>query len=165
MLKHPFCLVSATPHHAELIDALNARAFGPGRYVKTAYRMREGCHEVQELSGIALDGETLVGSVQFWQLVIGGSPGLLLGPLAVAPGYQNLGIGRALIDKGLTQAKELGHKLVMLVGDAPYYARNGFKPVPKGQIRLPGPVDYGRLLACELVPGALKPVSGMAKVI
>lgn len=165
MLKHPFLLVPMAPCYAARIEALNADAFGPGRYVKTAHRMREHATQIEELGGVALDGEEMVGSVQFWQLSVDGKPALLLGPLAVAPSHRNIGIGRALIDRSLARARELGHRLVILVGDPPYYARNGFKPVPRGQILLPGPVDYGRLLACELVDGALRDVAGLARVV
>jgi predicted N-acetyltransferase YhbS len=86
---------------------------------------------------------------------------LLLGPLAVHPGRQNLGIGLTLMETGLQKAAKMGGRLVILVGDAPYYARVGFKVLPEGQLKLPGPVDPQRFLYHELVPGALAEASGV----
>ena len=73
-------------------------------------------------------------------------------------------LGRICPEKGvhlaLDAAKAAGHGLVLLVGDQPYYARFGFFPVPKGKLDMPGPVDPARLLAAEVVPGALERASG-----
>jgi predicted N-acetyltransferase YhbS len=80
---------------------------------------------------------------------------LLLGPLVVAPEFAGQGFGRQLIAEALERAKADGVRLVVLVGDEPYYGRFGFHPVPPGQITLPGPVDPRRLLAAELEPGML----------
>src|SRR5262249_61176373 len=97
-------------------------------------------------SFIAPDGAVLCGSVRYWPITIGEAPALLLGPLAVHPERQNQGIGKALMELSLKRAAELGHGLVILVGDPPYYARVGFAPVPMGQMTLPGPVDYRRMV-------------------
>jgi predicted N-acetyltransferase YhbS len=91
---------------------------------------------------------------------IGASKALLLGPLAVEPPFRERGIGHALIERALAEAKAKGHRLVLLVGDEPYYGRSGFKAIPKGGARMPGPVDPERLLVCELVPSAFDGVSG-----
>jgi predicted N-acetyltransferase YhbS len=88
---------------------------------------------------------------------------LMLGPLAVAPAYEGQGYGRQLIAECLEHARRDGIRLVLLVGDEPYYGRLGFVPVPLGQIRLPGPVDPARLLAAELVPGALAEATGLVQ--
>jgi predicted N-acetyltransferase YhbS len=95
---------------------------------------------------------------------VGDVPALLLGPLTVEPPFRSRGVGGALIRKALAEAKARGHKMVLLVGDEPYYAKAGFKKIPKGQVKMPGPVDPSRLLVNELVPGAFDAnVTGMIR--
>ena len=93
-------------------------------------------------------------------ICVGDTKALLLGPLTVEPPFRGRGVGRALLDRALKDARAREHRLVLLVGDEPYYSRVGFKPVPKGLITMPGPVDYSRLLVAELVEGAFTGVSG-----
>ncbi len=146
------------------IEHLLDLSFGLGRRTKTSYRLREGSHSVDDLSLMIRDGELgIAGAISFWPLRIGreGAPALLLGPLAVHPERQNLGIGLALMGEGLARAKALGHRLAILVGDEPYYGRVGFRKVPEGVLILPGPYDTGRLLYLEIEPGALEGVSGL----
>jgi predicted N-acetyltransferase YhbS len=153
-------LAADHPHIEHLLDL----AFGLARYAKTSYRLREGNTAIQGLSLVTREsGFGLTGAISFWPLKIGhaGNDALLLGPLAVHPERQNMGIGRALMRDGLGKAKARGHRLVILVGDEPYYARVGFKRVPHGQIELPGPVDPDRLLYLELVEGALTLAKGL----
>ncbi|WP_119389440.1 GNAT family N-acetyltransferase [Taklimakanibacter lacteus] len=147
------------------IEQLLDQAFGLSRWTKTSYRLREGNTAIEGLSLVTREaGFGLTGAISFWPLKIGdaGTDALLLGPLAVHPDRQNIGIGRALMHAGLDRAKALGHRLVILVGDAPYYARVGFKKAPYGQIELPGPVDPDRLLYLELAPGSLTLAKGLA---
>lgn len=149
------------------IEHLLDLAFGSGRKSKTSYRLREGNSPVPGLSLVVRDrGVGLSGTVSFWPLAIGArsSPALLLGPLAVHPDRQGLGIGLALMREGLARASAQGHGLVLLVGDAPYYAKVGFARLPDGLIDLPGPVDPARFLYLELAAGALSGVTGMARV-
>jgi predicted N-acetyltransferase YhbS len=111
---------------------------------------------------VALLGDRLLAAVRFTPITIGGADGaLLLGPLAVDPDFTGQGFGRRLISEAMGTAKAAGVKLVVLVGDEPYYGRFGFAPVPPGQITLPGPVDPQRLLAAELQPGALPGFNGL----
>ena len=152
-----------TPADAEAIERLHERTFGPGRYARTAYRIREGRGHLLPLSFVARVGTLLVGSVRLTPIRIGDARALLLGPLTVEPPFRSRGVGRALIARALTDAKQQGHRLVLLVGDAPFYQRAGFRPIPKGQVTMPGPVDPARLLVHELVPGAFDGVSGMIK--
>jgi len=153
--------LAADQRHIEhLLDLV----FGLARYAKTSYRLREGNTAIEGLSLVTRDeGFGLTGAISFWPLKIGqaGTDALLLGPLAVHPERQNLGIGRALMLDGLGKAKALGHRLVILVGDEPYYARVGFKRVPHDQIEMPGPVDPDRLLYLELAEGALTLAKGL----
>lgn len=148
---------------AEAIERLHERTFGPGRYAKTAYRLREQVDHSVELSFIARIGTLMVGSVWLTPIRIGESRALLLGPLTVEPAFRERGIGQALIARALKEAAAKGHRLVILVGDEPYYAKSGFKPIPPGRVVMPGPVDLARLLVAELVPGASEGVSGRVR--
>ncbi|MEZ5875159.1 MAG: N-acetyltransferase [Hyphomicrobiales bacterium] len=143
------------------LSQLSAEAFGPGRFARTAYRVREGVAPVAPLCLTGwLDGK-LVGGIRFTAIRIGEADGgALLGPLVVDPVVKGKGYGKALVGEGLVRAKGEGFGLVLLVGDMPYYARFGFSPVTPGQISLPGPVDPARLLAVELMPGALEGAAG-----
>ena len=150
------------PDDLAVIGDLHARAFGPGRYTRTAYRIREGSGQFSPFCRVCLIDGRLVAAVRFTQIVVGGRSGaLLLGPLAVDPAFANQGHGRGLVAKALEDARSAGISLVLLVGDEPYYGKLGFRRVPFGKITLPGPVDPGRLLAAELVPGALAGYAGV----
>ena len=160
----PFELETATAEDSAEIERLLDQCFGLARRSKTTYRLREGERPVDGLSLVARDSSgRLVGANSFWELRIGeaGAPALLLGPLAVAPDLQGIGLGRALMQRGIADARELGHRLVILVGDEPYYGRVGFRQVPPGRLLLPGPVDPARLLYLELQSGALQPAQGL----
>ena len=148
------------PNDADAVERLHERTFGPGRFVLSAYRLREHVDHLLELSFTARIGTLLVGSVRQLPICIGDTPALMLGPLTVEPPFRNRGVGRALLDRALDDARKAGHRLVLLVGDETYYSRVGFKAVPKGRAAMPGPVDYSRLLVAELVEGAFDGVSG-----
>jgi predicted N-acetyltransferase YhbS len=155
-------IAQEAPGDAAILSRLSAEAFGPGRFARTAYRVREGVPPVAGLALAASFGGRIVGGVRFTAVTIGGEDkALLLGPLVVDPVHKGNGFGVALMREGLARARAAGYRLVVLVGDMPYYGRFGFNPVPPGQIRLPGPVDPNRLLALELVPGALANASGL----
>jgi len=156
-------ILPETPDDHPAIEHLNARTFGPGRFAKTAYRVREMVAPILGLSFTARVGSLLVGSVRLSPIVIGQTKALLLGPLTVEPPFRDRGIGQALIARALDEAKAQGHGLVVLVGDEPYYGKCGFKPVPKGQITLDGPVDPARLLIAELSPGAAGGIGGVIR--
>jgi predicted N-acetyltransferase YhbS len=144
------------------ISALHARAFGPGRYARTAYRVREGTGLASPYCRVCLIDGRIVAAVRFTVVRIDGKDGaMLLGPLAVDPEFANRGYGRGLVSEAMDAARADGLALVLLVGDEPYYARLGFVRVPHGQITLPGPVDPARLLAAELVKGSLGAYRGL----
>ena len=142
------------------IEALHEHAFGPGRFARTAFRLREGRRAVAGLSFVAGAGGRLIGSIRFGSVILAGLSGLLLGPLVVHPDYAGRGVGLKLMQMALEAARQQGHSWVILVGDEPYYARVGFSRVPFGLITLPGPVDPARLLFLELKPDAMKGLSG-----
>jgi len=153
-------ILPETANDAQAIERLHERTFGPGRFVLSAYRLREHVDHLLDLSFTARIGTLLVGSVRQLPILIGDTKALLLGPLTVEPPFRGRGVGRALLDRALKEAKARGHLLVVLIGDEPYYGRVGFKIIAKGRATMPGPVDYSRLLVAELVDGAFIDVSG-----
>jgi predicted N-acetyltransferase YhbS len=152
-------LVAERPEDAVAVDRLVLRAFGPGRYAKAAERLREGRTPVYELSFLAWDGAQVAGCVQMWRVRIGGRPALLLGPFAVEPTLRSQGLGAALVARACEAAEAAGWDLVVLVGDAPYFAPLGFT-LPAGRLTLPGPADRRRVLVRALKPGADEGLEG-----
>ena len=156
-------ILTEKPEDAAAIERLHERTFGPGRFVRTSERIRERMVHRLDLSYTARIGTLLVGSVRLTPIRIGDTPALMLGPLTIEPPFRDRGIGKAMMERALGDAKAQGYKLVVLVGDAPYYARVGFKRVPNGAIKMPGPADPARILAAELTEGALQGVSGVVQ--
>jgi predicted N-acetyltransferase YhbS len=142
------------------IDKLHERAFGPGRFAKTAYRLREGVDPLPTLSFVALVGTLIVGSIRLTPIMVGGTEALLLGPLAVEQAFSSIGIGMSLVGRSVETARSEGYRLMFLVGDEPYYSRAGFRVMPFDRVEMPGPVDPRRLLVLELVENALTDVKG-----
>jgi predicted N-acetyltransferase YhbS len=156
-------ILPETADDAVPIERLHERTFGPGRYARTAFRIREGISHDLSLSYTARIGTLLVGSVRLSPVRIGETRALLLGPLTIEPPFRDRGIGLAMMQRAITDARERGHSLIILVGDEPYYARAGFKRVPRGRVKMPGPVDPSRLLVAELTEGAFEGVSGLVR--
>jgi len=148
------------PEDQSAIDALLSAAFGPGAFARAAFRVREQAPHDPDLAFTGFCGDRLVASVRLTPISIGTTPGLLLGPLVVDPAHTKSGYGRALVSHALNAARAQGHRLVILVGDAPYYGPLGFAAIPGGSVTMPGPVDPARLLAAELVPGAAAGLAG-----
>jgi predicted N-acetyltransferase YhbS len=142
-------------------ETLLDEAFGPARFAKTSQRLRDGRLPADGLAVVARDEDELVGSVRCWNVSVGGREALLLGPLAVAKSHRSLGIGSALMREALWRAATRGHEAVLLVGDAPYYARFGFEERLARDLELPGPVERARFLGFEITPGALSGARGM----
>lgn len=149
-----------TPADVFAREALLDAAFGRGRFLKTCERLREGRFPAEGLALAMKDGESLVGSVRLWNIDAGGVEALLLGPLAVDAAYRSRGLGRALMEEGLSRAAAFGHRAVLLVGDAPYYDAFGFSHEHTRGLELPGPVDEARFLGLELVTGSLDGARG-----
>lgn len=144
--------------HAPLVDALVDRAFGPGRFVKTAERLREGSKPRLDLSVCAWDGDRLAGAVRQWPITIGEHQAVFLGPIAVDLSARSQGVGAALMRRAITAATAADERLILLVGDMPYFEQFGFE-VACGP-EMPGPVDARRLLWKGLRAGALDGVAG-----
>lgn len=163
MAELPLTLSPQTPADLPAIEKLDERAFGPGRFARSAYRLREMAEPDYALSFVARVGTLLVGANRMTPILCGDYPALLLGPLTVDPPFRSGGIGEALVKKSLDAARAAGHRLVLLVGDMSYYGRMGFRPVPPGRLIFAGPVDPERLLYCDLVEGAFEGVSGRVR--
>lgn len=149
----PFEIVSASSVSEDEVQALYHLVFGPGRFAKTAERLRERNQRVEEACFVARDAEGLVGAVQFWPVMAGKAVGaVLLGPLAINPRRRGDGIAFKLMEAGIDVCAARGEQAVILVGDEPYYARAGFSRARAGRFTMPGPVDANRILVRELTP-------------
>lgn len=153
-------------HNADLssVAELEARVYGPGRFARTAYRLREGSEQRTELCMTAWAGRELAGAVRFTHINLGPDcHGALLGPLTVNPDHAGNNLGIRLIERAIDGAKALDLDALILVGDLPYYQKAGFKLLPPGRISMPGPVDPTRLLIHELKDGTSEKCMGVIK--
>jgi len=154
----PYALRTQTEADAEAIEAILDRAFGPGRQAKRSYAYRDGVDPVNGLSLVATrPDDSVIGTLRFWPVWVDDAahPALLLGPIAVLPELKGLGIGKALMRRGLHDAARMGHRLVVLVGDLSYYRIFGFRPAAPLGLVMPHERPH-RLLALELTEGAAK---------
>jgi predicted N-acetyltransferase YhbS len=157
----PFVIRSERASDVVAREALLDACFGDNRHTRTCQRLRDGRAPAEGLALSALAQGRLVGTLRLWHVSAGGVPALVLGPLAVDPSSRDLGVGAALMDRALTAAKARGHGAVVLLGDAPYYARFGFSGLKTTELSLPGPFERDRLLGLELRDGALDGAWGM----
>lgn len=148
------------PHDVFAREKLLDEAFGAARFRKTCERLRAGRLPARGLALIAHDGAQLVGTVALWHVRAGDVDALMLGPLAVAKSHRGFGIGEALMHEAIARARALSHRAIILVGDAPYYAKFGFAHATVARLAMPGPVEIERFLGLELVPGALADARG-----
>lgn len=153
------------PEDAVAVEHLIEQAFGPGRFTRAVERLRETAADPLPCSMVVRGEAGVIGCSRMWAVEIGETPAVLLGPFAVNDLQRNRGLGQALAEAACQAAAADGHKLVVLVGDEPFFGRVGFSAAPKGSVRLPGPVDPARVLLRELAPGAGEGVSGMLKSV
>jgi predicted N-acetyltransferase YhbS len=153
------------PADDPVIEDLHARAFGPGRFARAAFRLREGVPHDPDLSFVATLAGRVVASVRLTPIRIGTLPALLLGPLVVDPEYKGKGAGKKLVRISLEAARDGGHRLVLLVGDEPYYGPLGFARLPPYAVTLPGPADPARVLVASLAPNAAVGLTGRAESV
>jgi predicted N-acetyltransferase YhbS len=143
------------PEHGAAVEALYDEVFGPGRFAKTAERLREGNTAIADACLVAFDDEGLVGAVRMWPIRVGASgEAALLGPLAVAERRRGNGVAFRLMEQAIAACQARGMAAVILVGDESYYQRAGFAKTRRGQFQLPGPVDPDRVLMLGLDPRA-----------
>lgn len=153
---------AATADDLPSISALHARVFGPGRFARSAYRVREGKGKLSRFCRVIEAKGRVAAAVRVTEIAIGGVKGAaLVGPVAVDPETRSQGFGTTLINETLEDLKRAGVRLVVLVGDESYYGRCGFRPAPIGQIWFPGPVHPQRILVVELEAGALAEYRGL----
>jgi predicted N-acetyltransferase YhbS len=157
----PFAIRTERASDVVAREALLDACFGANRQMRTCQRLRDGRAPAEGLSLSVVRQGRLVGTVRLWHVSAGGIPALLLGPLAVEASSRKLGVGAALMDHALAAAKARGHRAVILLGDAPYYARYGFTTRKTAGLSLPGPFERDRLLGLELTEGALDGAWGM----
>ncbi|WP_448029531.1 GNAT family N-acetyltransferase [Bradyrhizobium liaoningense] len=157
----PFAIRNERAADAAMREALLDACFGETRHGRTCQRLRDGRAPAAGLALAAVREGRLVGTVRLWHVSAGGRPALVLGPLAVDPACRELGIGAALMHQALAAARARGHAAVILLGDAPYYARFGFSAEKTGELSLPGPFERDRLLAVEFTDRALDGAEGM----
>ena len=157
----PFAIRAERASDVVAREALLDACFGENRHMRTCQRLRDDRAPAEGLALSAVRGGRLVGTLRLWHVSAGGVPALVLGPLAVDPACRHLGIGGALVSRALDLAKARGHGAVILLGDAPYYARFGFSGDKTGELSLPGPFERDRLLGLELRAGALDGAWGM----
>ena len=157
----PFAIRAERTSDVAAREALLDACFGDNRHTRTCQRLRDGHAPAEGLALSAVRQGRVVGSVRLWHVSAGGIPALMLGPLAVEASSRQLGVGAALMDHALAAAKARGHRAVILLGDAPYYARFGFSAAKTGELSLPGTFERDRLLGLELREGALDGAWGM----
>jgi len=157
----PFAIRAERASDVVAREALLDACFGDNRHTRTCQRLRDGRAPAEGLSLSVVRRGRLVGTVRLWHVSAGGRPALMLGPLAVDDTCRGLGVGAALMHRALATAKARGHGAVILLGDAPYYARFGFSDLKTGELSLPGPFERDRLLGLELREGALDGAWGM----
>ncbi|MFD1913092.1 GNAT family N-acetyltransferase [Halodurantibacterium flavum] len=154
-----FQLEEETKNDLWEVEALYDHCFAPGREALSSYRLRDGVPKVAPLCLVLRDEtQTLAAAIRYWPVRVGGAPALLLGPVAVHPTRQGEGLGALLIHESLAEARRLGWRRVLLVGDAPYYRRFGF--IRREGVEMPPPTNPDRVLGFELVAGAWQGVTG-----
>ena len=157
----PFAIRAEKVSDVVAREALLDACFGENRSLRTCQRLRDGRAPAEGLAFSAMAKGKLVGTLRLWHVSAGGIPALMLGPLAVEDSSRKLGTGAALMAHALAAAKARGHHAVILLGDAPYYARFGFSPEKMAALALPGPFERDRLLGLELAADALDGACGM----
>ncbi len=144
--KHNLVYLTEDATHDDVIEHINAEAFGPGRHTRAAARIREQGPHDRSLSFVCADDGETIASVRMTPVMAGGVKAHLLGPLAVRPSHKNQGIGRELVRIAIEAARRAGSEAVILVGDPPYYMPLGFEKIAYNALQFPGPVDPGRVL-------------------
>jgi predicted N-acetyltransferase YhbS len=157
----PFAIRAERASDVVAREALLDACFGENRHARTCQRLRDERAPATGLALAAVREGKLVGTVRLWHVSAGGTPALVLGPLAVEATSRKLGIGAALVNHALAAARARGHGAVLLLGDAPYYAKFGFSDAKARELTLPGPFERERLLGLELRDGALDGAWGM----
>ncbi|WJH40425.1 N-acetyltransferase [Aliirhizobium terrae] len=161
LAKHDLVYLTEDASHDEVIELINEEAFGPGRHVRAAARIREQGPHDRSLSFVCTDDGETIASVRMTPVLAGSVRGHMLGPLAVRPSHKNRGIGRELVRIAIEAARRKGSEGVILIGDPPYYMPLGFEKVSYDALKFPGPVDPARVLVVPLVEGVHDGLKGV----
>ncbi|KZL18020.1 Acetyltransferase (GNAT) family protein [Pseudovibrio axinellae] len=137
------------------IEQMQAEAFGPARFTRTAFQIRDGVQQEMSLCFVGEQNGEIAGSIKLTPIMIGNSPSMLLGPLTVKAAFNGQGLGRLLLETVAKEAKAQGVQSILLVGDHPYYGPHGYQQITRGTITLPGPVDPDRLLILMVGAGTV----------
>jgi hypothetical protein len=142
--------------HAEAIEALFDRTFGPGHFAKTAERLREYSRSLPEVNRVALDDGKVIGVCRVWPLVVGPSrmPALFYGPVAVDPAYRGNFLSLKITEAALEAGKEAGWPAAILIGAHSLFGKAGFTVTPRGRLTFPGPQDQSRVMVKDLAGDA-----------
>jgi predicted N-acetyltransferase YhbS len=161
LAKHDLVYLTEDVSHDAVIEMINEEAFGPGRHVRAAARIREQGPHDRSLSFVCTDDGETIASVRMTPVLAGSVKGHMLGPLAVRPSHKNRGIGRELVRIAIEAARRKGSEGVILIGDPPYYMPLGFEKVAYDALKFPGPVDPARVLVVPLAEGAHDGLKGV----
>ena len=163
-------MILIRPETAEDLTAiyrLNSLAFGGESEARLVDELRKSPSYSEELSLVAVADGKVIGHILFSLISIetqtGAVPALALAPMAVHPDWQRQGVGSELVRQGLARARNLGHKIVIVVGHPEYYPRFGFSSAREKHIEAPFPVPDEAFLVAELAEGALNGVTGIVK--
>lgn len=146
-------IVPETPSlHADAIEDLFDRTFGPGHFAKTAERLREFSRSLPEISRVALDAGRVVGVCRVWPLRVGPErmKALFYGPVAVLPDYRGNFLSLRITEAALDAGKAAGWPAAILIGAPSLFGKAGFIPAEKGRLVFPGPQDQSRVLVKDL---------------
>ncbi len=156
-----FTITLERPEQITARENLLDRVMGEVRFRRASERLREG--RLPAISLIASDGfGAVTGTIRLWHVQVNGlCDALLLGPLAVDPAFQGLGIGGVLMKSALAHARKAAFSAIILVGDPEYYNRFGFDAALAANLSMPGPFERHRLLGLELQSGALTSAKGL----
>ncbi|MBY9065685.1 N-acetyltransferase [Hyphomonas sp. WL0036] len=142
--------------HAEAIEALFDRTFGPGHFAKTAERLREYSRSLPEINRVAVEDDKVIGVCRVWPLVVGPArmPALFYGPVAVDPAYRGNFLSLKITEAALEAGKDAGWPAAVLIGAFSLFGKVGFTVTPKNRLTFPGPQDPSRVMVRDLAGDA-----------
>jgi putative acetyltransferase len=156
-----------TDADSDAVYRVNREASGQEAEARLVEVLRAGPTYIPELSIVAVDASGVVGHILFSSITVRdgpiAQPALALAPMAVLPALQNRGIGSQLVRYGLDAARELGHRIVIVLGHPKYYSRFEFQPAEAVGIRAPFPVPADAFLVIGLQEGAVAGVQGVVE--
>ncbi|MEO1552769.1 MAG: N-acetyltransferase [Pseudomonadota bacterium] len=159
-------IIPETPsQHADAIEALYDRTFGPGHFAKTAERLREGNASLADVSRVAVSGTEVIGVCRVWPILVGTGDvsAIFIGPVAIDPGFQGQRLGLTVTGEALEAATQAGWVAAMIIGAPRYFSELGFEQVAPDRFSFPGPQDMSRVMVRDLA-GSAKGLNGLVRV-